>query len=139
VPPPRAEITVRVIPGPQDEWLTVDARSTLYGEAFTVGHHTDRAGARLDGPSLAHGSSAEFLSDGLLPGAIQVPSGGGPIVILPDGPATGGYPKAAAVISADLRLVAQSPPGTKVRFKAVTMEEAVDALRSQRDRLREMG
>lgn len=137
VPLPGGEITARVIPGPQDEWLTVEARARLLEQTFAIGLHTDRAGARLDGPSLAHSISGEFLSDGLLPGAIQIPSGGRPIVILADGPTTGGYPKAAAVISADLRLIAQSPPGTRVRFKAVSMEEAVDALRRQRDQLGE--
>ena len=139
VPLPGGEITVRVISGPQDEWLTEDARASLLGGTFTIGLHADRAGARLDGPALTHSISGEFLSDGLLPGAIQVPSGGRPIVILPDGPTTGGYPKAAAVISADLRLVAQSRPGTKLRFKAVSMEEAVDALRRQREQLWDEG
>jgi KipI family sensor histidine kinase inhibitor len=132
-------ITVRVIPGPQDEWLTEASRTSLLTETFAISLRTDRAGARLDGPVLAHGISGEFLSDGLLPGAIQIPSGGRPIVILPDGPTTGGYPKAAALISADLRLVAQSRPGTRMRFMAVSMEEAVDALRSQRDQLGDKG
>lgn len=136
---PGGEITVRVIPGPHDEWLTEDARASLLREVFTVGLHTDRAGARLDGPALAHSISREFFSDGLLPGAIQIPSGGRPIVILPDGPTTGGYPNAAALISADLRLVAQSPPGTKLRFTAVSMEEAVDALRRLRHQLGDTG
>ena len=139
VPLPGAEITVRVIPGPQDEWLTEDARTRLFGEVFTIGLHMDRAGARLEGPPLDHRLAGDFLSDGLLPGAIQIPSGGQPIIILPDGPTTGGYPKVAAVISADLRLVAQSRPGTKLRFKAVSMEEAVGALRAQRDQLRDKG
>lgn len=139
VPLPDGEITARVIPGPQDEWLTDEARASLLEQPFTIGLHTNRAGARLDGPSLAHRISGEFFSDGLLPGAIQIPSGGRPILILADGPTTGGYPKAAAVISADLRLIAQSPPGTKLRFKAVSMEEAVDALRRLRDQLRDKG
>jgi KipI family sensor histidine kinase inhibitor len=129
---PGDDVTVRVIPGPQDEWLTEGSRTTLLRGVFTISLRTDRAGARLDGPTLAHGKSGDFLSDGLVPGSIQIPSGGQPIIILPDGPTTGGYPKAAAVITADLRLVAQSRPGTRVRFQAVSMEEAVDALRRQR-------
>lgn len=129
---PGDEVSVRVIPGPQDEWLTEESRTGLQREVFTVSLQADRAGARLDGPILTHRISGEFFSDGLLPGSIQIPSGGRPIVILPDGPTTGGYPKAAAVISADLRVVAQSRPGTKMRFTAVSMEEAVDALRPQR-------
>jgi biotin-dependent carboxylase-like uncharacterized protein len=132
---PGDELAIRVIAGPQDDWLTAAARAQLLGETFVVSAHTDRAGARLDGPPLAHGTGMEFLSDGLLPGAVQVPSGGRPIVILPDGPTTGGYPKAAAVIGADLRLLAQARPGTRLRFRAVTMEEAVEALRAQRDAL----
>jgi biotin-dependent carboxylase-like uncharacterized protein len=133
VPLPGEAVTVRVITGPYDDWLTPDARVRLFAESFAVTGHTDRAGARLEGPPLAHGVGAEFLSDGLLPGAVQVPAGGRPIVILSDGPTTGGYPTAAAVIGADLRLIAQARPGTAVRFRAVSMEEAIDALRAQRD------
>jgi KipI family sensor histidine kinase inhibitor len=139
LPLPEDEISVRVIPGPQDEWLTEESRAGLLREIFTVSGHADRAGSRLDGPALAHRNSGEFFSDGLLPGSIQIPSGGRPIVILPDGPTTGGYPKAAVVISADLRLVAQARPGTKIRFRAVSMEEAVEAFRLQRDQIRDTG
>lgn len=137
VPMPDGEITVRVIAGPQDDWLTGDARGRLFHDAFVMSSRADRAGAGLDGPPLTHSRTGEFLSDGLLPGAVQVPSGGRPIVIFPDGPTTGGYPKAAAVISADLRLVTQAVRGTLLRFRAVSMEEAVDALRRQRERLAE--
>lgn len=131
VPMPGRAVTIRVIPGPQDDWLTEEARASFRNEAYAVSVHSDRAGIRLDGPPLQHRITGDFLSDGLLPGAVQVPSGGGPIVIMPDGPATGGYPKVGVVITADLRLVAQSRPGTKLRFKPVTMDEAVDALRRE--------
>lgn len=126
---PPGGITVRVILGPQDEWLTEEARAALLKEEYRTSLQSDRTGARLDGPVLAHRSAGAFLSDGVLPGAVQVPSGGRPIVIMPDGPTTGGYPKAAVVIAADLRLLAQARPGTVVRFRPVTMEEAVEALR----------
>jgi len=132
VPLPGDEVTLRVIVGPHDDWLTADSRARLLAEPFVVTVHTDRAGARLEGSPLTHASAEEFLSDGLLPGAVQVPSGGRPIVILPDGPTTGGYPKAAAVIGADLRLLAQSRPGTRLRFRAVSMDEAVEAAHAQR-------
>ncbi|MGH2399252.1 MAG: 5-oxoprolinase subunit PxpB [bacterium] len=133
VPLPRQEMTVRVIPGPQDEWLTEEARAGLLKEVYRISLNSDRAGARLSGRALAHRTTGDFLSDGVLPGAIQVPSGGEPIVIMPDGPTTGGYPKAAAVISADVRFVAQARPGTQIRFRAVTMDEALDALRRERE------
>jgi KipI family sensor histidine kinase inhibitor len=132
-PLPREDVTVRVIPGPQDEWLTEEARAAFLKDVYRISQHSDRAGARLLGRALAHRSGGDFLSDGVLPGAIQVPSGGEPIVIMPDGPTTGGYPKVAAVISADVRLVAQARPGTQIRFRAVTMDEALDALRRERE------
>lgn len=135
VPLPGETVTVRVIPGPQDEWLTEEARDLFLKQQWRISLQSDRAGVRLDGAALAHRRSGEFLSDGVLPGAVQVPSGGRPIVIMADGPTTGGYPKAAVVITADLRLVAQAPPRTAVRLRAVAMEEAVEALRSQRARL----
>lgn len=128
-PLPQGSVTVRIIVGPQDEWLTEEARAALLKEEYRTSLHSDRTGVRLDGPALAHRSAGAFLSDGVLPGAVQVPSGGRPIVIMPDGPTTGGYPKAAMVIAADLRLLAQARPGTGVRFRPVAMEEAVEALR----------
>lgn len=133
VPLPGEDVTVRVILGPQDEWLTEEARAAFLKEVYRISLHSDRAGARLLGRTLAHRATGDFLSDGVLPGAIQVPSGGEPIVIMPDGPTTGGYPKVAAVISADVRLVAQARPGTRIRFRAVTMDEALDALRRERE------
>jgi len=135
VPLPGNRVTVRVVPGPQDEWLTEEARELFLKEEWRISLHRDRAGVRMDGPALAHRAWAEFLSDGVLPGAVQVPSGGRPIVIMPDGPTTGGYPKVAVVIAADLRLVAQAQPGAAIRFRPVAMEEALHALRAQRAHL----
>ncbi len=136
---PDGQVTVRVIPGPQDDWVSDETRTTFLREPYRITPQGDRSGMRLDGRTLTHRrATAEFLSDGVLPGAVQVPSGGQPIVIMPDGPTTGGYPKIASVISADLRLVAQSPPGTRVSFRASSMEAAVDALRRERALLREL-
>lgn len=130
---PGEEVVLRVIPGPQEEWLTEEARRAILKEEFETTLHSDRAGARLAGPALAHRARAEFLSDGVLPGCVQVPWGGAPIIIMPDGPTTGGYPKPAAVTTADLRLVAQARPGTVLRMRETTMEQAVEALRAARD------
>jgi biotin-dependent carboxylase-like uncharacterized protein len=116
--------TARIVLGPQESYFTEDAVSALLEETYSPGVHSDRVGYRLDGPPLAHRSRVELLSDGLLPGAIQVPSGGQPIVIMADGPTAGGYPKIGAVIRADLRLIAQARRGDPVRFRAVRWEEA---------------
>jgi allophanate hydrolase subunit 2 len=97
--------------------------------------HADRVGYRLDGPPVEHRSAAELLSDGLMPGAVQVPSGGQPIVIMADGPTAGGYPKIAAIVRPDLRLVAQARRGDAVRFRAVAWDEAHIAARELAGRL----
>lgn len=127
--------TVRVVLGPQESYFKEAAVSALLDAEFSPGVHADRVGYRLDGPSLEHRAAAELLSDGLLPGAIQVPSGGQPIVIMADGPTAGGYPKIAAILRVDLRLVAQARRGDAVRFRAVTWEEAHLASREAAARL----
>jgi allophanate hydrolase subunit 2 len=96
----------------------------LLGSTFIVDRASDRMGYRLTGPAVTPRVQATLPSEAACPGAIQVPDNGQPIVIMPDGPTVGGYPKIATVIRADLRLLAQSPPGTAVRFQAVSLEEA---------------
>ncbi len=120
----RSSGPIRVIMGPQADAFTVEAQAALISRPFEVTVQRDRSGVRLRGASLGHCGSAEILSDGLVPGAIQVPADGGPVVILADGPTTGGYAKIAAVIDADLDRLAQITPGTVLRFEAVTVEEA---------------
>jgi antagonist of KipI len=121
---------VRVITGPQADRLTVEAVAALLGQPFEVTARRDRSGVRLSGCRLGHRGSAEILSDGLLPGSVQVPADGAPIVILADGPTTGGYPRIACVIAADLDVVAQAAPGERLRFEAVSVGAAHDAWRS---------
>lgn len=120
---------VRVIPGPQEAWFDEGARAQFWADGFRVGVHSDRAGVRLEGPAV-RARRAAMLSDGMLPGAVQVPGSGQPIVIMADGPTTGGYPKIGVVATADLRLVAQARPGTRLRFVPATVAEAMDALRA---------
>lgn len=110
-------VTVRVVPGPQADAFAPDALPTLLSEEWRVGPDSDRAGLRLAGPALRHRASAEIASDGLLPGCIQVPADGRPIVVLWDGPTTGGYAKLATIVRADLDRLAQLLPGVgRVRF-----------------------
>jgi allophanate hydrolase subunit 2 len=120
---PRAS-TVRVILGPQDHHFDEPAIAMLLNASWRAGLDSDRVGARLDGPRLTHAGPAEIVSDGMVPGCIQVPPDGRPIVMLSDCPTTGGYPKIACVVSDDLGLIAQAVPGeTAIRFVAVRMEE----------------
>ena len=124
--------TIRLIMGPQEDYFTKTAHQLLCSEVFRISHDSDRMGCRLLGPHLEHDpdKAAEIISDGLVPGAIQVPGSGAPIVLLADGPTVGGYPKIATVISADLPALATMMPGEGLCFVAVTVEESEDILRT---------
>lgn len=116
---------VRVILGPQHEYFDPATIEMFFANPFKVGVDSDRTGARLDGMRLKHRGAAEIVSDGMVPGCIQVPPDGRPIVMMADCPTTGGYPKIACVVTADLGILAQARPGeTEIRFRAVTVEEA---------------
>lgn len=122
---PAARVTVRVVLGPQDDHFEEATRRRFLEERWRVAATSDRVGCRLEGPALAHRGPSEIASDGLVPGAIQVPPDGAPIVVMADGPTTGGYPKIATVVGADLPLLAQLVPGEgEVRFRRVSILEA---------------
>ena len=115
---------VRVILGPQSDHFDERTLGTFFSAPWRVGLDSDRVGARLDGPRLPHSGPAEIVSDGMVPGCVQVPPDGRPIVMLSDCPTTGGYPKIACVVNADLGLIAQATPGrTAIRFVAVRIED----------------
>jgi antagonist of KipI len=118
--PPATLVKVRVVLGPQAELFTEEAIATFLGATFRVNPASDRVGLRLTGPRLAHAGATGIVTDGLVPGCLQVPPDGQPILTLADGPTTGGYPKIATVMSADLDALAQLVPGDgEVRFEPV--------------------
>ena len=121
---------IRVVLGPQDDYFTRDAIATFLSRTYTVSREADRMGFRLDGPPLTHAKGYNIVSDGIAPGAIQVPGSGLPIILLADRQSTGGYPKIATVISADLPALGRAGPGAKLTFEAVTVE-AAQALRRE--------
>ncbi|WP_020664557.1 biotin-dependent carboxyltransferase family protein [Amycolatopsis benzoatilytica] len=116
VPPLPAEPVLRLEPGPRLDWFTESALSTLCTGGYTVTSDLDRIGVRLDGPPLTRARSGELAPEAAVPGALQVPPSGVPILFLADHPVTGGYPVAAVVDEADLDLAAQLRPGQQVRF-----------------------
>jgi len=125
-----AEVTIRVVPGPQDDAFTEEGRTTFYDSAYTVTDQLDRMGARLDGPVVeAIDGRYDIVSDAVPRGSVQIPGDGKPIVLLADRQTTGGYAKIAVVATADLPLLAQAGPGTVVRFAPVEVEEAEEAAR----------
>jgi biotin-dependent carboxylase-like uncharacterized protein len=123
--------TLRVVLGPQHEYFTPAAVRALEQETFTVSMNSDRMGMRLDGSLLAHRDSYNIVSDGVPTGAIQVPGSGQPILLLNDHQTTGGYPKIATVISADLPIAGRLYPGDNLRFLTVSVEEAEIASRER--------
>ena len=133
---PRAEYTVRVVLGPQDDYFTDAGIQTFLSEVYTVTAEFDRMGCRLEGAVIQHKDGGDIISDGIAFGAIQVPSSGTPIIMLGDRQTTGGYTKIANVISADFRILAQLKQGDKVRFEKVSVKAAQDALLTQRAALR---
>ncbi|WP_091502131.1 5-oxoprolinase/urea amidolyase family protein [Microbacterium sp. cf332] len=114
-----APLDVPFVPGPRDDWLTGTARRALAGETWTVSAAADRIGVRLEGPSLERSRSDELASEGMVPGAIQVPPSGLPVVFGVDGPVTGGYPVVGVVTAAGLGRLAQARPGDRVRLRPV--------------------
>jgi biotin-dependent carboxylase-like uncharacterized protein len=120
---------IRVIAGPQQDFFTPQAFETFLASEYAVTPLTDRMGCRLLGPPLQHQRGFNIVSDGVLAGSIQVPGDGQPLVLLRDCQTTGGYPKIATVIGADIDRLGQMPPGSRLRFVAVSRDQAVAAAR----------
>jgi antagonist of KipI len=119
-----AEAELRAVPGPQTEAFTARGAAVFFAAEYRISPRSDRMGLRLDGPAIEHGCSADLLPEGLAPGAVQVPADGRPIVLAVDRPTTGGYVKIATIITADLWRVGQAKPGDRLRFAAVTVDQA---------------
>src|SRR4051812_33018988 len=134
---------IRVVMGPQNDEFSEEAIKQFLDSEWKVSATSDRMGYRLEGPVIKHLHGHNIVSDGTVNGSIQVPGNGAPIVLMPDRGTSGGYPKIATVISADLGRFAQIPPGKAFRFKSVSIAEAqgearkfAQLLRTLPDRLR---
>lgn len=107
---------LRAIPGPEYHSFDAASRQAFWQQPWTVSPHSNRMGYRLQGAQLQRQQGGELLSHAVLPGVVQVPPGGQPIVLLADAQTTGGYPRIASVIEADLWLLAQARPGSRLQF-----------------------
>ena len=124
IPDWRSEPVLRVVLGPQADRFTDEGIDAFLGATYEVLPQSDRMGARLQGPRIAHARGHDIISDGIALGAVQVPGDGQPIVLLVDRQSTGGYTKIATVCSFDIPSVGQAKPGQRVRFSAVDVVEA---------------
>lgn len=120
---------LRILWGPQDADFTPESKTRLFDSPFKVTPMSDRTGIRLSGPPIQRieGINESIISEGVVPGSIQVPGDGQPIIILVE-TVTGGYRKIATIIGADIPLLGQIKPGDSLLFRAVSLEQALFAL-----------
>ena len=125
------DLVLRAIPGPQWDRFEAETRERFFAARFLVDRASDRNGYRLTGPAISPREAATLPSEAACPGAVQIPDNGQPIVLMPDGPTVGGYPKIAVVHRWDLARLAQLQPGAGVRFQQVRLEAVRAGLRRE--------
>ncbi len=130
---------VRLISGPRVDLLSPGSREALFGAEFIVSPASDRVGVRLSGPVLSQLGDGEADTEGMVTGAVQLPAGGEPVVLLADHAVTGGYPVVAVVATVDLPLIGQARPGTGLRFVEVSAAAAREANAQVEARVRALG
>jgi len=119
---------MRVLPAAEYTHYTEASRAAFWAGEWKITSQSDRYGYRLAGTPLEASANVEMRSHGIVPGVIQVPPGGQPIVQMRDAQPSGGYPKLGTVIEADLWRLGQAPIGSRVRFIETTWDEAISAL-----------
>lgn len=134
--PDPSDVVLRAFADPDEDELDADARAVFWRSSWRILPESNRMGFRLGGPSLGFVETASRTSEGTTPGTVQVTAAGQPIVLLAEGPTTGGYPKIAAVAAVDLGLLARTPPGRSVRFERISVTEGRRLLIARDERLR---
>ncbi|MBI5054266.1 MAG: KipI antagonist, partial [Chloroflexi bacterium] len=143
---------IEVILGPQEDHFSEETIQIFLSSEYEITSTSDRMGYRLNGPALTHRGSPDIISDGMVLGAIQIPANGQPILMMSDHATTGGYPKIAAVVSADISVVAQhlsvgaglaparvgQPQGLTLRLKQTTIESAQARYRAMMRNLKQI-
>jgi KipI family sensor histidine kinase inhibitor len=129
--PTQTVLRIRALPGPHLSYFSPAGVDTFFSSEYVVSPRSDRRGLRLDGPPVELVRPADLPPEGVAPGSVQVPGDRLPIVLGPDGPVTGGYPRVACVIGADLPLLARARPGQRIRFDRSTLAEALAAWRAR--------
>ncbi|HEV7122224.1 MAG TPA: biotin-dependent carboxyltransferase family protein [Rhodanobacter sp.] len=123
-----ASAPIALLRGSHWPQLGHDSQQRLYDATFHVDKDSNRTASRLDGPALRLHAPLELISEAALPGTVQLPPSGQPIVLLAEAPVTGGYPRIGQVAAVDLPRLAQRRPGDTVCFRRDTMEHALTRL-----------
>lgn len=134
--PGAGDVVLRAFGGPQEDEFEAGQRALFWGTSWKILAESNRMGLRLTGPSLGIVETASRASEGTTPGSVQVTADGHPIVLLGEGPTTGGYPRIAVVAAVDLGLLARTPPGRTVRFERISVTEARSLFAAREARLR---
>ena len=139
IPQYTGNFIVHVVLGPQADMFTENGITTFLSNSYTVTSEADRMGYRLEGPSIEHKAKADIVSDALLPGAIQVPKNGKPIIIMRDAQTTGGYPKIAVAITPDVSMLGQAKPNDTIKFSKITTQLAHEKTKAYYRMLNNLG
>jgi len=131
--------TLRCVVGPHVDAFDSDTLEGFFSATYHVSQQSDRMGYRLHGTALQSRSAGTLASAGVLPGALQAPPHGDPILLMADAQVTGGYPIIATVIGADLPVAAQLLPGDRMRFRRVSVSAAIAVAHKQRALLDAIG
>lgn len=136
--PPREDGPIRLILGPQQDYFSNEEIARFLGSALTVTPQRDRMAMVIGGVEISAARGHDIVSDGTVPGSVQVPGSGMPLVLLAESQTTGGYPKIGTIASVDLPRLAQMPVGSQFRFTAITTEEGEDLWIQHQARLRRL-
>ena len=115
---------LRVTEGPQADWFSEAAKQVFYRDVFRVSEESDRVGLRLEGTALDGSTAREMITEGVSLGAVQVTTSGQPIILFVEQQTTGGYPKIANIIAADLHRIGQLRPRAEIRFQRTSLAVA---------------
>jgi len=136
--PKSANQVIRVIAGPEFNSFTKESIHAFFTHLFTINKENNRMGYRLDGPEIQPAEKKDMLSSAVTFGTIQVPPRGNPIILMADCQTTGGYPRIANVITADLSILAQKQTGSEIKFELVTLAEGQKCLANQELQLKQL-
>lgn len=133
-----AERPLALLHGTHTDALDDASREQLHGARFRISQASNRTASRLDGPTLALSTPLELISEAALPGTVQLPPSGQPIVLMTEAPVTGGYPRIGQLAATDLPRLAQRRPGDTVSFRSVTLDHALARLAERQRALEQL-
>ena len=129
---------IRVLRGPESHWFTIESQQQYFSSTFMIDRNSNRMGYILQGTALQKAENHEMLSTAVLPGSIQIPGNGQPIILMADCQTTGGYPRIAQVAAVDLPRCGQLKPGDRICFQEISLLEAEKLYLEQEDHFRQM-